>query len=97
MQQKKYYHWRFLRATAPIIRDYEKEEDLYEAKGLDGEPKYLYYGVVLSGFLWLPLFFPKKSELMTETARFYAKRVRRFVALTLAMLLVLILEFVYLA
>jgi hypothetical protein len=95
-QQKKNYHWLYLKETDPTFKKYDKEDDLYRDKGLDGKSMNSPFQLSTMGALLIPYFSTDKDEKLTDLANFYAKRIKLLIAITYTGIGALILEFIYL-
>lgn len=94
-QQKRYYHWLYLKDTDPTLKKYDKEDDFYDARGLDGNLSNPPYQLSTMGLLLMPYFKADKNDKPTEIGKFYAKRIKQLIVLTYLGIATLIAEFIY--
>ena len=94
-QQKRYYHWLYLKDIDPTLKGYDKEDDLYNAKGLDGN---LLNPLTPLSTMWgllIPFFRVKKDDNPSEIGKLYAKRIRQMLVFTYLGIATLVIEFIY--
>ena len=93
--QKRYYHWLYLKDIDPSVKGYDKEDDFYNAKGLDGNLLNPLSQLSTMGLLLIPFFRVKKDDKPSEMGKIYANRIRQMLVLTYLGIATLVVEFIY--